>query len=308
MGSFKEDHDAVCAQEVNKMYDLGCFEVQFNVFIISTLEENEIKYFAGSDTDRAFAYFKNKLLEQERCLPPEKYTFNKIVPSGQKETLAEYFKLEAAKKAQAKDTKALESIGRHFFKPNNSCLELMNKLWSTLEGCYDQGSLQIFDGLLETAFLAGKILPEDYRYFAKRIKMREKEMFEEYIEHDAYERTYGGFMYYDKNKTKKFYYNAVPSLVKEKRLELMQKGIAVTPIYQKRCCFPRVEMLTEATEGFKKELRARFDENYEQLWQYIRQAESPLDRQSFAAAQQEAQDDAYLSSVYNFYAMLWQVE
>ena len=135
MGNFKEDHDAVCAQEVNKMYDLGCFEVQFNVFIISTLEENEIKYFAGSDTDRAFAYFKNKLLEQERCLPPEKYTFNKIVPSGQKETLAEYFKLEAAKKAQAKDTKALEGIGRHFFKPNNSCLELMNKLWSTLEGC-----------------------------------------------------------------------------------------------------------------------------------------------------------------------------
>ena len=59
MGNFKEDHDAVCAQEVNKMYDLGCFEVQFNVFIISTLEENEIKYFAGSDTDRAFAYFKN---------------------------------------------------------------------------------------------------------------------------------------------------------------------------------------------------------------------------------------------------------
>ena len=67
-------------------------------------------------------------------------------------------------------------------------------------------------------------------------------------------------------------------------------------------------MLTEATEGFKKELRARFDENYEQLWQYIRQAESPLDRQSFAAAQKEAQDDAYLSSVYNFYAMLWHVE
>ena len=308
--AFMLDHDRVCTQEVNQMYDLGCFAEQFVSYATACLIDKQGYYFVSDQAEHVYQFCQEKLRDDSYCLPVEKITRSALVQSGHRQDLRQQFKLEAAQTIRAENAlSAVQTIASLASVANNVAAEVLERLQKSLNGCFDAEILQIFEGLLDEAFAARKVTPLTFWNFQKWLMEIKRDLAKDRITHDVHERIYSGFAFVQADGALGYYYNAVMAMTLERRCLMQCQKKLVTPIFQKRYCFRDTNQLNAITEDFKATLRKRLDANYLAILRLLHQLPGPVERDFFLSvyAQEESSANRLLRNTLNYYGTLWHV-
>lgn len=307
--NYSMDHDAICVQEVNQMYNLGCFAEQFVTYVTCCVMDNECRYFVSDKAENAYQFCQERLKEEVYCLPVRKTAQSSLVPSGHREDMQQQFKWEAAydlrKDGGSETARLIASLAR---PANNTADDLLKAIQRSLNGCFDKEILQVFQGILDHALAARKLSPLSYWKMQQWVETTLQDD-EERIKHDVHERIYSGFGYYKVGSEMYYYYNAVEAVTLEKQALMRCQSYKVTPIFKKRYCFSDVDKLTSIALDFKGGLKKRFDHNYQKLLQIIDALPGVIDKSDFQAAYEQATigNDLLRQNAIAYYASLWQV-
>lgn len=305
------DHDTACAQEIGKRFELGCFEEQINIYATCFYKNSETYYFMSDNAENTYNFFEKKLQENVYCLPIVRRSTSQLIPSGEKEDIIRNNKIETGinvMKIHGSDiVKKIENLAP---QKNSSGVTLLEEIKVTLAGCFAPESLQVFSGLVNLTYYAGKISYFDFVNYHNWLRNVQKTVENETIVHDVHERDYSGFAYIDKQGTWKYYYNAVKASTLQRQSELRKERIIVTPLFEKRYCFNRIDELPIVTEKFKQQLKIAFDKNYMNILQYIYyDLPGSVNKEIFLQCCREAEDkeEWLLLESLNYYGTLWQV-
>lgn len=306
--SWMMDHDAICVQEVNQMYNLGCFAEQFVMYSTCFLQEQTCYYFVSDKAENAYQFAQRQLNDDIFCLPINKQTQEALVPSGHRENLNQQFKWQAAQKLKEEGAREAARLVASMAKPaNNVAAELLEQLKKSLAGCFEEEKLQIFAGLVQFAFTAKKITPLCYLQFQQWLADVTQDMAGERIKHAMHERVYTGFAYFQQDGSIGYYYNAVEAMTLERQCALQCQKQLVTPIFRKRYCFNDIDQLNDIARAFKETLHSHLNASYRALLQQIYQLPGAIERERFGEIydQQHHVDHPLSVQMLNYYGVLW---
>ena len=245
------------------------------------------------------------------CLPVRRLSTSQLIPSGKKEEIIRKRKLQVGKELMLiSGGEVVKEVSSLAPKHNASGGELLESIKESITGCFEPASRQIFAGIVDFVYYAGKITHAEYQRYRDWLDITQKNVESENIFHDVYERIYSGFAYIDRQGTKKYYYNAVKASSLQRRNELMQNKNIVTPLFEKRYCFNRTSEFAVVIEDFKKQLQDVFDKNYLSILQYIYyDLPSEIDKERFQFVYNEAKREKknLLAETLNYYGVLWQI-
>ena len=229
------------------------------------------------------------------------------VHAGEQVQMEETLRVEFAKEmAQKYPEKFLRDLLNVSLCPiNNKAVDLLNPLREHLEGCFDEDALQLFECAVDFAY-EGKILTSAEYYFNKAWLKRELDfLVEKNRIRSIFRKELSGFTYKINGK-KKLYSNALIEKTSERRIELMRKGIAVTPIYKKEYFFNDFSEFPEYMKAFDAHLLEKMDDNYWRLIEQLYAIKSEVSPEAFHALEASVQEaDLPLKNTVAYYKTLW---
>lgn len=305
----QKDHDAVCADIVGRISELGGFQVEFPVYLTCYVENGEVLYYVSSERMQVYQFIYARLKEELYCLPPIRKSMRCIVSSGQKEQLYQQYKITAAKELMQE---GVGEIARQLIqltpKQTNEAQEILERLRVGLKGVFHAEKRQLYRGLLDMAYYAKKINGMYYMRTLEWLDIEEKQLEEERIVHAVHERTYYGFGYYKSDGSIGYYVNAVQEGTIARREEWMMAGMIVSPILTKRYCFSDISSIGNVVAEFKALLERHIDLNFMKLVKAIYIAGNMCDGKIDAEIQNAvAEGNALKEKTLTYYKALWQV-
>lgn len=309
MSEAQKDHDAVCVDIVEKISELGGFQVEFPVYLTCYVENGMCMYYVSSDRMQVYQFIYAHLKEDLYCIPPVRKSMHCIVSSGQKEELYQRYKVIAAKELMQEGA---GEIARQLIqlapKQTNEAQELLERLRVGLKGVFHTEKRQLYRGLLDMAYHAKKINGMYYMRTLEWLDLEEQQLEEERIVHAVHERTYSGFAYYKVDGSLGYYTNAVQEGAIARRDEMMQSGVIVSPILTKRYCFSDISSIGSVAETFKTTLKQNINRNFMQLVDIIYAADNICDGQIDQEIKNAvAEGNTLKERTLTYYKALWQV-
>lgn len=304
------DHDEAIAMEVGKRLELGCFAEQIVNYGTCFVQNQKTQYFISDNAENVHNFMQGKLEEGIYCLPTVRRSKTMLIPSGERASLTQSFKVEAARMLQWQHAgNIMEQIQILAPRNTNAAAELLDELCGELHGCFAEESLYIFEGLVETAYYAGKLTAYDYIRYHDWLKLVRTTVEAEAIVHDTHERTYTGFAYVDETGNTKYYYNAVRASTLERKCELQKKKLLVTPIFQKWYSFQQVGQFRHVVDDFKQKLRTIYSATYMAILKELYGLPSTLDQIAFGKVYDRAtaENNILMQDALNYYGSLWQL-
>lgn len=304
----QKDHDAVCVDIVNQIADLGGFKVDLPVYVTCYADKGECFYFVSSEKKHVYEFMEQKLKEELYCIPPIRKSTSKIVPAGQKDTLYQQLKVEAAKNVMQEGVGDIaRTLQKLAPKSTNEAQEVMELLRLDLKGIFREEKRQLYKGLLETAYYAKKVSGAYYNKTLEWLKLEEQQLEEERIKHAVHERVYSGFAYYKSNQTIGYYSNAVYEATITKREEFLIEGKLVSPILTKRYCFADISQITKILDDFKNILKKYINEDFMELLKFVYQTNNGTDHMiEKEISQADAEGNEIKKRSLRYYKTLWQ--
>ena len=275
--------DMQAIKDVGEMQDLGRFDKEFTMFGCCCLQKGQVQYVISDYPDKLYSYRQDQL-KKGRC-PSPVICLQEIlpVPSGLQEVIAQTIKRKLAKKLRELYPKSfLESMEDYNgISANNAASELLWVLKDKLDGTYDHKKLQIFEGLLQMAYV-GKVLSADnYQALNEWLFKTRKDMEDDVVVKDIYERTFYGAVYRKSNGQLTYLVNALPERIYENTYKLEQQGIFVSPIFKKTFWYNYEYTLLQARHDFEQNLQCIYTEEYMQLVEMIKSFRSNIDKEAY---------------------------
>ncbi|MEE0510651.1 MAG: hypothetical protein UDG94_05420 [Peptococcaceae bacterium] len=251
--------DIQCGMDVARMAELGRYDKEFLAYGFSWLEDKETYYFISGDGVATYKMAAKKLMAQQWITPVTQILSRRSVPSGKDQKFNQETKVALAKKIQASHTSSLLIAMNQLNEAvaDDRALSYLQVLQSQLEGTFDRDKLNYFRALLEQTRIARKITSAHYECMVRWLEKNFKQMENDIIVEEQYERTFGGFYYQTEAGSWNTYINAEPVHVYETWEKHLQEGRCVFPIFWKKYWFAAM------SEGRK--LRERFKNDYVQL-------------------------------------------
>ena len=138
----------------------------------------------SSEKKHVYEFMEQKLKEELYCIPPIRKSTSKIVPAGQKDTLYQQLKVEAAKNVMQEGVGDIaRTLQKLAPKSTNEAQEVMELLRLDLKGIFREEKRQLYKGLLETAYYAKKVSGAYYNKTLEWLKLEEQQLEEERIKH-----------------------------------------------------------------------------------------------------------------------------
>lgn len=305
-----KDHDAICCDIVEAMSSIGSIPYQFINYATCYKGHGTTNYFVSAKPENVYAFAAKQLEEEIYCLPIQRTSTSLIVPSGHKEELQQQYRLEAAEKLMDQSaSKVLDEIYNLSMPANNAAEGILYQLQKSLQGCFDNEILQMFEGILEYTFAAKKISAITYIGYKQWLTIIRKDFEDDRVIHDVHERNFTGFAYFRENGSIGYYFNAVESGALIKRKELQCKRIICSPFLKKRYCYGTMDELNKIGTDFRNTLHKRFSMQYMDLLQQIYDLPSLVNKEAFEWTYQEAAEEgkSLLKETLNYYGTLWHV-
>ncbi|WP_434512195.1 hypothetical protein [Desulfitobacterium sp. AusDCA] len=303
--------DAQCAIIFGQLSELGCFEEEFTCFGTTYLERGIHKYFVSSEAENVYSFIKNSYIQGIYPTPVTKYHKRCQVPSGKRDDFRQEFKLQLAQQMRKMYSLTyFEVLDRLARQPaNNNAYPLLSKIQEQLEGCFDNDALQLFEGLIQMAFEAKVLDLRNYSLLQNWLRNEHKQMEDDLVIHDVFERTFYGFAYQKEDGQIKYYYNALPLLTYEWRNNLICNNIFPASIFKKRYCFRRMMDFDQIKQTFQDELVERFDTDYFVLVKHIKAFPSMIKRVDFNREFKRIEEEGTREEIQalTYYGNLWNV-
>ena len=217
-----DNHDAVCAEYYSTLLMMGAYDEEFAFFGTAYMEEGERKCFISDNRAKIYKFIRECRTKEIYPTAVENIVKRVRVNAGEKDKVNQELKLEYAKEMGNRYShEYLEKLQAVALCPiNNKAAILIRQVRESLEGCFDEDALQLFEGAVEYAY-DGKILTyAEYEINKAWLKLERDFLAERTRPASHFKRKVTGFAY-EKNGKIKYYSNAVEARTMEKRKELM---------------------------------------------------------------------------------------
>lgn len=259
------DANLQVAENVNKMAELGYFDVDFTMYGCAyQLPNNEKRYYrVSSQAIDIYDFMENAM--QQSIYAGNIMTLSKRchVPSGSKGLMEMLIKQKLA--IELHDFYPREFFNQLYilsqYYRNDVASSLLWEEAELLEGVFDEEKLNKFEVLVHYIYSCGKIESTTYRQLLDWIKEERKNMNDNPICKDLFEKTLYGIAY-EKDGCIFYIENAQREYIYKKVYELEQDGRFVTPVFSKTFWYNYTYRLSDVTRDFKRLLRKELDEQY----------------------------------------------
>lgn len=257
------DRDIQCGHSFLKLYELGCFAEEFIVYGCSYLEKGKVYYIISSNPEKICQVVADSVIENRSCSPIMKKAYQQKVASGTKEDIKQKIMLDMA-------TEISKIYGKEYFEsertwlersPNSSAKLLLELKKHELTGCFDKPQLMLFEGLCREALRLKVLERHIYDEFDRWLKHVYRQMEDDVIEKNKFNRELSGFAY-EKNNQIKYFFDANKINTVEKREQFIHGKIFVTPILTKEYNFSELNQLADIRKDFKVYLEQMLNDQY----------------------------------------------
>jgi len=305
-GERVDNHDKVCADYYSSLLALGMYDEELALFGVAYIREGKSKCFISPSRNKVVE-FVNACREQHIYPTTIEGKIKRIrIHSGEKEKVEKEFKLEFAKLLREHYSDAfLKDLQKIAQCPiYNKAADILNPLRDNLEGCFDEGALQLFRGAVEFAY-DGKILTAaDYQENKLWIKRESEFLTERTRKASNFRRMMTGFAYIDGKKIK-YYTTALEERTLEKRLQLISEKKIVSPVYAAEYCFNSYADLAKGIQWFDKVVEERIDTNYMELIRDLYRLKPEIEEHEFAKLEEKYAANQYMKKTLAYYKTLW---
>lgn len=271
--------DFQVAEDVGKMAALGWIDTEFTMYGCGYLVGDLPHYLISNDANNIYDFIDGGTLSGVYPTPMVSLSKKCPVPSGQKEAIARQVKIELAEEIRrqypADFLRVLANLGSA--QANDGAKELLLTLQEKLTGLFVEDLLQIFESLVSLAY-EHKVLGDEARgeFMAWLYDVR-KDMMDDVVVKDIFERTFYGFAY-EEGLVIKYYSNTLRETVYARQKEIADEGFVVTPIFWKTYWYNYNYRLDDAKKDYQKYLCEVFGEAYFTLIKEIMALPGPIER------------------------------
>ena len=281
-------HDLRVAEDIGNMAELGWFDVEFTMYGCAYLLEGKMFYRVSSEAEDIYDFIEKGaqlgIYPSNVLSLTEKYP----VPAGMKELIAQEVKRDLGKKLR-------EVYPQAFFEElytlaeaagTNSAAGLLWAEVDQLEGVFEEEKLKALAELIAYAYSCRKLAAADYRELLEWIAAQRKDMEDDFISKDIFEKTLYGVAYRGDTGLE-YLINAQKGCVYEKMYALEQAGRLTTPLFSKTYWYNYVYRLGDVNRDFKKKIKQELNEDYMRKIQQIRAGQSAVSAKACTAAIQK---------------------
>ena len=301
-----DNHDRMCADHYATLLELGMYDEELALFGVAYQKEGKSKCFISGNRNTVIDFIEDCREKQIYPTVMEGKIKRIRIHSGEKEKVEKEFKLEFARELREKyPTAFLKELQNIAQCPiHNKAAEILNPLRDSLEGCFDEGALQLYRGAVEFAY-DGKILTAaDYQENKIWLKRELEFLTEKLRKASNFRRMMSGFAYIDKGKVK-YYTTALEERTQQKRLEIMSEGKFASAVYKEEYCFNSYAELPKGIQWFDQIVESRMDVNYMELLQDLYAIQPEIDKEAFTALEETYGEDKYMKKTIQYYKTMW---
>lgn len=271
--------DIQVAEDVGKKAELGWFDVEFIMYGCAYWDKEKDKMYYKVSSDASDIYdFIEKSMTME-IFPSNVMSLTKRcpVPAGMKELIAQDVKKDLGRKMK-------ECYPKEFFyelyalaekAENNTAAEILQKEAEQLEGVFEEKKLKKYEDLVKYARSCKQINKIAYEALKEWIAGQYKDMEDDSITKDKFEKTLYGIAYEEKGKIK-YIINAQKSYIYEHLYAMEIEGVFTTPIYSKSYWYNYTYRLKDVNQDFKYHLEEELDTTYIEKIKKIRNGKKQL--------------------------------
>lgn len=252
----KLPRDVRLGMSVGKMAELGKFDREFTVYGCAYQEDKKILYRISED-EETIQHFCEKS-KKKGIYPTMLMSHGQItgVPSGMEDSIwqEEQRNLGYMLERSYRDVflNLLNQLGNR--SAMNGAYPVLQRWQDALEGRFRRDWQRIFDCFLEESFLTKQLSVEKYAELKRWSVSNWKQMEDDIVIKDIYERIMYGFLY-EMNGTIQIKYDAQYAKIYRKRQALLCQGLLVTPIYNETFWMKTFSEFPQIKAKFEQQLK-----------------------------------------------------
>lgn len=300
--------DVQCSQDVAKMAELRRFDGEHILYGCAYLEEGKVKYRVSSRDKEIYEYVEKSAANGIYPTPVMSLLQRCPTPSGREEDIKQKVKLQLAKDMKKRYDKSFFLALEPFTKvsASNDAFDLLLEIRDQLEGLFDEGKLQIFEGLVQMAFEAKVLSENSYEQMRAWLKKIRVQMEDDVVIKNAFERTLYGIGY-EKNGELAYSFDAQKTTISAQKATLEQNKVLCSPIFAKTYWFAGFDEFKELKAHYLTELKEIMDPAYFELLKTIKAFPSVIDQKAFEEKLEEVKASCQPEAVVAFatYGYRW---
>ena len=269
-----ENRDVRCAADVGRMAELGRFATEVVVYGAAVQhKDGNIVYYATEQESKLYHFTQRQRMQEQYYTPISALREREKIPFELREdyVLDRKYKLLRQMKNWYETSGYFELMYPFFMRePNNNAYMLLKQLQKDLDGYFDDTALQIFRGLVETAY-EGKVLSQQgYQQLGNWYWNTRRQMHDAPVVEDNIGRTFYGFGYLDDHKELQYIMDTQLMPVVHKRQEKIMQGCCAGAIMQKTYWFQQFSQMSAVRKAYQQWLMNAQDTAYFTLLQTIK--------------------------------------
>lgn len=274
--------DVQVALDVAKRAELGWFDVEFTMYGCAYLKDGQRFYTISSEAEKIYdciaANYSKEIFSSLICSFSEKYP----VPTGMQEYIALDIKKELAKDMSNKYPKEfflyLNKLAKEVTQ--NTAKEFLDEILFETESCFDEKRISFFENMVDFFYEARKINETYYKKYTNWIREERKNMEENIICKDIFEKTFYGIAYLEQDNVK-YFVNARKDTVYQKKYELETQNIFSSFILSETYYYNYDLKIPQVKKSFEELIRKMFDRKLMEKLNEIISANSSISKEDY---------------------------
>lgn len=301
--------DVSSAQMIKSMAELGCFEYEDTAYGCAYRKDGKVLYRMGGDWQRIHDFIDNSRLAGILPTAVAEKTVRQAKITGSEEEAKLKLKLALGKELQAMYNAAffdiLEELGQI---PNcDSAGDILESYKEAIDGFFDDGQLQLFEGLLNRAYLAKTLTTEHFDALRSWLAATRLQMADDVLIKKQFNRTFNVYIEINDQGVVRQVQNANRKPLEEQKWAAERKGFLTSPVYAKTRWYEKAAELSSERAAFQKEVGQLMDDRYIARLQALRSLPSVIEAELFAEklAAAEAACSPQAVQLLKDYGRLW---
>lgn len=276
------DPNVQAARVAGRRAELGWIEVEFIMYGCAYLQDGKVHYKVSSQAEDIYRFAESAAVDKIYTSNVLRYSEKCAVPSGMRDLIASDVKKDLArelkKRYSAEFFGVLGALAER--TQSNHAADLLWNEADQLEGVFSEEKIDRFESLVQYAYIHHGIDANVYQNLMRWIHEERKNMDDNLVSKDFYEKTVYGFIY-EKNGLKKFVDNGLSSYVYEKAEQLEQEGYLITPVLSHTYWHAQTRRISEVMNEFRTLMADVYDDDYMEKLKEIRRNNANISMDEF---------------------------
>ena len=276
--------DVSSAQMIKSLAELGCFEYEDTAYGCAYRKDGKVLYRMGSDWQRIHDFIENSRLSGILPTAVAERTIRQAKVTGSEEAAKLRLKLELGqelkKQYNAVFFDVLEELGQ---TPNvDSAGDILEAYKEEIDGFFNAGQLQLFEGLLDMAYLAKTLTRDHFTALQSWLYATRMQMADDVLIKKQFHRTFNVYIEINERGDVRQVNNANRKPLEEQKRTAERKGYLTSPVYAQTRWYEKAAELSRERAAFQEEVQRLMDARYIGRLKALRALPAVIDKDYFA--------------------------